>query len=73
VVQDKRTGGLRPGAPLTYRGVRIGNVVSSGLASDASAVDVRVYVLPAYRELVCEHSKFWNVSGFKFGAGLTSV
>jgi paraquat-inducible protein B len=65
VVQDRRTGGLRPGAPLTYRGVRVGSVISSGLASDAGGVDVRVYVSPAYVRLVRENSVFWNVSGFK--------
>lgn len=65
VVQDKRTGGLRPGSPLTYRGVRIGDVVSSGLASDASAVEIHVHVRPAYKDLVRDNSKFWNVSGFK--------
>lgn len=70
VVQDKRMGGLRPGAPLTYRGVRIGGVVSSGLASDASAVEVHVYVLPAYKALVRTNSEFWNVSGFKAKVGL---
>jgi paraquat-inducible protein B len=67
VVQDRRTGGLRPGAPLTYRGVRIGIVLSAGLASDTSAVDVHVHVLPAYKELVRENSVFWNVSGIKVG------
>ena len=73
VVQDRRMGGLHPGAPLTYRGVRIGGVVSSGLASDASAVEVHVHVLPAYKALVRTNSKFWNVSGFKvqFGWGMT--
>ncbi|NQW47679.1 MAG: MCE family protein [Planctomycetes bacterium] len=73
VVQDPRMGGLNPGTPLTYRGVRIGGVVSSVLASDASAVEVDVHVLPAYKALVRTNSKFWNVSGFKvqFGWGIT--
>lgn len=69
VVQDRRMGGLRPGAPLTYRGVRIGGVVSSGLASDASAVEVHLYVLPAYKQLVRTNSKFWSTSGFKLQVG----
>lgn len=69
VVQDRRTGGLRPGAPLLYRGVRIGGVVSSGLASDASAVEVHVHVLPEYKDLVRTNSQFWNASGFKVQVG----
>jgi hypothetical protein len=72
VVQDRRSGGLRPGAPLTFRGVRIGSVLTSGLVSDASAVEIRVYVLPAYKTLVRSNSIFWNVSGVKVGGSLLS-
>jgi paraquat-inducible protein B len=72
VVQDRRSGGLRPGAPLTYRGVRIGSVLTSGLVSDASAVEIRVYVLPAYKSLVRANSVFWNVSGVKVGGSILS-
>ena len=66
-------GGLRAGAPLTYRGVRIGGVLSAGLASDATAVDVRVWVRPPYKDLVREGSVFWNVSGFKVGGSLLTA
>lgn len=63
ILQANRLGGLRPGAPVTFRQVRIGSVLSVGLASDASAVDVQVYVRPAYARLVRDNSKFWNTSG----------
>jgi paraquat-inducible protein B len=67
VLQGKRMGGLRLGVPLTYRQVRIGTVLSAQLANDASAVEVHVYVRPAYAGLVRENSVFWNTSGLKFG------
>jgi paraquat-inducible protein B len=69
VLQSKRLGGLRAGVPLTYRQVRIGSVESARLASDASAVEARVCVLPAYAGLVRENSEFWHASGFKVGFG----
>src|SRR5262249_1468201 len=42
------------------------------LASDSSAVDVRIYVRPAYARLVRENSRFWNISGVRLSASLTS-
>jgi paraquat-inducible protein B len=73
VLHGKRRGGLRPGVPLTYRQVRIGSVVKARLASDGSAVDFHVYVLPAYTRLVSKDSKFWNVSGLKMEFGLRGL
>jgi hypothetical protein len=52
--------------------VRIGSVLRVGLASDASAVDVHVYVRPAYARLVREKSRFWNTSGVRASATLFS-
>jgi hypothetical protein len=72
VLVGKRLGGLRPGVQLTYRQVRIGTVLSARLASDASAVDVRVYVPPAYASLVRDNSVFWNTSGIRLGLGWRS-
>ncbi len=59
---DQR-GSLTPGAPVTYRQMQIGTVLSVGLASDAASVQVRAYVQPQYVHLVRNSSKFWNVSG----------
>lgn len=63
--------GIQAGAGLTYRGVRIGTVISVGLASDATSVEVRVRVREAYAQLVRERSVFWETGGFEFGLSLT--
>ncbi len=62
--------GLSPGAPLAYRGIQVGSVLSVGLASDASSVEVRSYVRPAYAELVRENSVFYEVGGVDVSLGL---
>ena len=64
--------GLRPGAPVEYREVRVGTVLAVGLASDASSVEARVYVRPQYAELVRERTRFWESGGFELELGLTS-
>ena len=54
---------LTPGAPLTYRQIQVGSVLSVGLSSDATAVEVRAYIRPAYAQLVRERTRFWEVGG----------
>ncbi len=72
ILQAHNLGGLRPGAPVTFRQVRVGSVLETVLASDASAVDVHVYIRPDYARLVRQNTEFWNVSGIRFQAGLRS-
>lgn len=64
--------GLQAGAGISYRGVRIGSVISVGLASDASSVEVRARIRRAYAQLVRERSVFWETGGVELGLSITS-
>lgn len=64
--------GLAAGAPVEYREVRVGTVLAVGLASDGSSVEARLYVRPAYAELVREKTVFWEGGGFDLQVGLTT-
>jgi hypothetical protein len=66
-------GGIESGAPILYRGFRIGNVVHVGLASDARTVRARCAIDPEYRDLVRQNSRFWNRSGWSLEIGITGV
>ncbi len=59
--------GVNPGSPLTWRGVEVGQVLSSSLSPDALHVDTRVRVLDNYRRLLSRDSKFWVTSGVHVG------
>jgi hypothetical protein len=65
--------GLTAGAPLTYRGVTVGQITSLGLASDARTVESRVGVWPEFRGLVRESTHFWAISGVDVSLGLTGL
>ncbi|MCA8981408.1 MAG: MCE family protein, partial [Planctomycetes bacterium] len=56
---------LQTGAPLSYRQIQVGVVTDVELASDASSVEVSVYVRPEYRLLVRENSRFWETGGIE--------
>lgn len=63
--------GLSPGAPLTYRQLQIGTVLSVGLSSDATSVEARAYVRPPYVQLVRERTRFWETGGVEVGLSIT--
>lgn len=73
VLQSPQAGGLRSGLPVFYRSLRVGSVISVGLASDGSAVETRVAIRPEYKQLIREKTRFWNASGISIDGSLTSI
>lgn len=65
--------GISPGAPVTWRGVKTGKVLSVNLSPDARHVHITIRIDRAYRRLVRPSSKFWVTSGFGVDIGLTGV
>jgi paraquat-inducible protein B len=70
ILEGDRLGSLTTGAPVFYREVKVGEVDTSRLADDATAVLVRIHVDAAYVDLVRTNSRFWNAGGFSFKVGL---
>lgn len=62
--------GLERGAPVSYRGMAVGNVLSVSLSENASNVIVRAVVKEPYRHLVRANSQFWSNGGIHANLGL---
>ena len=60
---------VKKGAPVFYRGVVVGEVVSIALADPADRVEVTLLIHSPYELLVTEGSRFWNVSGLNIEVG----
>ncbi len=73
ILSANRRGSLRRGAPVTYREVRVGTVLSVGLASDGGTVEARVHIERAYVQLIRPQTRFWRVGGVEARVGLTGV
>ncbi|EMI19234.1 Paraquat-inducible protein B [Rhodopirellula maiorica SM1] len=63
--------GVYPGSPLTWRGIDVGQVLSSSLSPDAMHVDIRVRVDQRHTRLLSRNSKFWVTSGVQMGLDVT--
>ena len=73
ILEAPRRGSLRPGAPVTYRQVRIGTILSVGLASDGSIVEARGHIEKAYRQLVRAQTRFWDAGGVEAALGISGL
>lgn len=63
ILQTDRKGSLRPGAPILYRQVPVGVIVSVGLTGDGGSVEARAHIQKAFAQLVRPESRFWNAGG----------
>lgn len=63
--------GVDRGVPVTYRGLRVGQVVSVGLSSDGTSLEARAFVESRYRSLVRQNSVFWSASGVDVSVGFS--
>lgn len=70
VLRADKLGGLVPGAPVYYRGVKVGAVETSRLADDATSALIRIRIYTPYIDLVRTNTEFWNASGITFKLGL---
>lgn len=65
-------GSLKPGDPVLYRQVKVGEVLGGDLANDGQQVHVYLNIWPQYAGLVKSNSRFWQASGLEVQAGLFS-
>ena len=73
ILTTPRRGSLRRGAAVTYRQVRVGTVLSVGLASDGGVVEARVHIEQAYVQLIRSETRFWAAGGLQARVGLSGV
>jgi paraquat-inducible protein B len=57
-------GSLDVGAPVYYRQIQVGQVVSYGFDQDGKAVDVKIFIEAPHHTRITENTRFWNASGF---------
>jgi len=72
VLLAPRVKSVWPGAPVTYRGIRVGVVREVQLSGSADRVELSVVVWKRYAALVRAHSRFWSGSPVDVKGGLFS-
>jgi paraquat-inducible protein B len=73
VLKAASLGSLGIGAPIYYRSLQAGQVISYELASDGTALDVAIFVNAPYDKYVNAGTRFWNASGVAVSVGAGGV
>lgn len=73
ILVAEQTGSVRPGSPVSYRQVRVGTVLSTGLASDGGSVEARVHIEQPFARLVRADTRFWPTGGFEAHMGISGL
>jgi paraquat-inducible protein B len=64
VLHAANLGSLDIGAPVYFRRIQAGQVVSYKLDADGGGVAIRVFINAPYDKFVNPHTRFWQASGF---------
>lgn len=66
-------GSLGTGAPVYYRRLQAGQVITYDLAPDGKNIDITVFVNAPYDKYVTHETRFWNASGLDVTLGAGGV
>ena len=58
-----RRGSLDAGAPIYFRQIQVGEVVSYQLSEDGQTVNFKIFINEPHHLKVSENTRFWNASG----------
>ncbi len=66
-----RRGSLDVGAPIYFRQIKVGEVVSYELSEDAKSINFKVFINEPHHLKVRENTRFWNASGIDVSLSAT--
>lgn len=66
-------GSLDVGAPIYYRRIQVGRVISYAMQQDGKGVDVKVFIDAPYDHFVKQSSRFWHASGIDISLDANGV
>lgn len=68
-LHTERLGSISQGSPVSYHGIKVGEVLGYELSDDDGSATVHIFVRSPHDKLVHEGSRFWNAGGITFALG----
>ncbi|NOT11905.1 MAG: MCE family protein [Methylococcaceae bacterium] len=69
VLETSDLGSMRPGTPINFHGINVGEVLSHELSKDADAIRLTIFIHAPYDQFVRKNTRFWVDSGIDLSAG----
>ncbi|MGZ4980563.1 MAG: PqiB family protein [Methylobacter sp.] len=68
ILETNNLGSMRPGTPINFHGITVGEVLSHTLSDEANAIRLTVFINKPYDQFVRKHTRFWIDSGVDLSA-----
>ena len=69
ILETGNLGSIKPGTPVNFHGITVGEVLSQKLADAADAIQLTVFINSPYDQFVRKNTRFWIDSGLDLSAG----
>lgn len=69
ILETSDLGSMRPGTPVHFHGINVGEVLSHALSEDADAIRLTIFINAPYDQFVRKNTRFWIDSGIDLSAG----
>lgn len=69
ILETSNLGSMRPGTPINFHGINVGEVLSHELSPEANAILLTIFINAPYDQFVRKNSIFWIDSGVDLSAG----
>jgi len=63
VLHSQTLGSVSQGAPISFHGVRVGEILGYQLSDEDGGATIQIFVRAPHDKLIHEGTRFWNVSG----------
>jgi len=73
VLKADRLGSIIQGAPISFRGVKVGQILGYELSDKEGSATVQIFVRAPHDVLVHEGTRFWNASGISVEMGSSGL
>jgi paraquat-inducible protein B len=73
VLRAASLGSLNIGAPIYFRRIEVGQVISYQLDEDGQAVTIKVFIHKPHHALVRKNTRFWDASGLDVAIGADGI
>ena len=70
IVTSKEAGSLQSGAPVFYRDIKVGEILTVALAEDSNSVRTDIHIYEPYLGLITKATRFWDAGGANIEAGI---
>jgi paraquat-inducible protein B len=69
ILESNNLGSMRPGTPINFHGIIVGEVLSHKLSDEADAIRLTIFINKPYDQFVRKNTRFWIDSGVDLSAG----